>query len=128
MTDKHDIRPALQQGGLIDITTIGRRSGEPRRIEIVFFNVNGRIYICGSPGTRDWIANLKVDPRLTFHLKQGVHADLPARARIISDPSERRPIIDHVVRAWKRQPQLDAFLDGAPLVEVTFDDTSLMAA
>lgn len=30
------IRRALMRGGVIDITTVGRRSGRPRRIEIVF--------------------------------------------------------------------------------------------
>lgn len=128
MTDRERIRSALQQGGVIDITTTGRTSGEPRRIEIVFFNVDGRVCISGMPGTRGWLANLGADPAFTFHLKKGVQADLPATARIILDPDERRPIIENVVRAWKREPQLDAFLADAPLIEVTFEDASLLAA
>lgn len=127
MTEQQQISAALQRGGLIDITTTGRTSGDARRIEIVFFNVDGRVYISGMPGTRGWLANLTADPAFTFHLKKGISADLPAKARVIRDPAERRPIIEHVVRAWKRGPQLDAFLDGAPLIEITFDDTSLLA-
>ncbi|HET6875744.1 MAG TPA: nitroreductase/quinone reductase family protein [Acidimicrobiales bacterium] len=40
----------------IDITTIGRRTGRPRRIEIVFYRHNDDIYLSGIPGprTRDW--------------------------------------------------------------------------
>ncbi len=128
MTDQTHIRAALQKGGLIDITTTGRTSGQPRRIEITFFNVAGRVYISGMPGTRDWLANLTADPAFMFHLKKGVEADLPASARVISDPTERGPIIEHVVHVWKREPQLDAFLDGAPLIEVTFEDASLLDA
>ena len=43
------VRRALAKGHVIDITTIGRRSGEPRRIEIVFHNFGGRLYITGMP-------------------------------------------------------------------------------
>ncbi len=60
----------------VDITTTGARSGRPRRIEIWFHNVDGTVYLTGLPGPRDWYANLMADPRLTFHLKHGVRADL----------------------------------------------------
>ena len=85
MSDPDAIAAALRQGGLIDITTTGRRSGRPRRIEIVLFSFEDRLYISGLPGRRAWLANLHADPRLTVHLKRGVRADLPAHARIISD-------------------------------------------
>lgn len=39
------IKQALERDRVIDITTIGRQSGEPRRIEIWFLNVDGHIYI-----------------------------------------------------------------------------------
>jgi len=74
------IRAALGRGGTIDITTTGRQTGEPRRIEIVFHRIDGRIWISGlpSPRRRSWIANLAEDPRLTVHLKGPVAvADLP---------------------------------------------------
>jgi hypothetical protein len=37
------IRDALARDRTIDITTVGRRSGKPRRIEIWFHNVGGRV-------------------------------------------------------------------------------------
>ena len=49
---------ALASDQTIDITTIGRRSGAPRRIETWFHRVNGRVYLTGTPGRRDWYANL----------------------------------------------------------------------
>ena len=74
------IRRALDQGHRIDITTIGRRTGAPRRIELVFHNLDGRIVISGMPfagRTRAWIYNLEADPRITIHLKGPLaHADL----------------------------------------------------
>ena len=75
----------------IDITTTGRRSGEPRRIEIAFYRLGDDIYLSGIPGpkTRNWLANLAAHPQFTFHLKHGVVADLPATATVIVDPAER---------------------------------------
>jgi deazaflavin-dependent oxidoreductase (nitroreductase family) len=128
MADRQQITAALSQGGVIDITTTGRTSGQPRRVEIVFFNIDDRIYISGLPGPRAWVANLKADPALTFHLKKGLAADLPATARIITDPIERRPIIEQVCTKWNRKDQLDAFLQGAPLIEVVFDDGPFITA
>ena len=115
-----DIREALGLGGTIDITTTGRQSGEPRRIEIVFFNIEGRLYISGmpSPRRRSWLANLDRDPRFTFHLKGEVNADLPATARIITDEAERRRVLPHVARAWDRR-DLETMVELSPLIEVT---------
>lgn len=128
MTNPDRVAEALRRGGIIDITTTGRRSGEPRRIEIVFFNVDGRVYITGFPGTRAWMANLNADPRLVFHLKQGVVADLPASTRTVTDEAERRKVLAVALRTWRREHQLDAFVAGSPLIEVIFDDDTLLAA
>ena len=89
------IRAALDRGHTIDITTTGRRSHQPRRIEIVFHNIDGRLYISGIPSrrTRAWIHNLEDDPNLTVHLKdRTATADLPATARVITDEPERRAV------------------------------------
>ncbi len=122
------IRRALRQGGVIDITTQGRQTGQDRRIEIVFFDFDGHVYISGMPGKRAWYANLASDPRLTFHLKVGTVADLPARATLIEDEPTRRAILARVTKVWKREAQLEQFVAGSPLIEVTFDDPTLLAA
>ncbi|HET6309723.1 MAG TPA: nitroreductase/quinone reductase family protein [Candidatus Nitrosotalea sp.] len=119
---KDAIESALQHGHVIDITTTGRGSGEPRRLEIVFHNVGGRIYISGIPSTkrRSWLANLDADPLMTFHLKGKVRADLPATARIIGEETERREILPHIARAWGRK-DLEQMVRYSPLIEVTID-------
>jgi deazaflavin-dependent oxidoreductase (nitroreductase family) len=127
MTDQEAIAAALRRGGVIDITTTGRQSGRPRRIEIVFFQLDGHIYISGLPGRRAWMANLHADPRFTFHLKRGVQADLPATARIISEESERRPILEQITAVWGRQHQTEAFVARAPLIEVVLDEVPAQA-
>jgi deazaflavin-dependent oxidoreductase (nitroreductase family) len=120
MDDK--IRQALTRGRTIDITTTGRRSGEPRRIEIVFHNIDGRIYLSGMPSRRrrSWLANLEADPHFTFHLKGSTRADLPATARIITDEAERRALLTDGARAWKRN-DVETMVTYSPLVEVTID-------
>ena len=115
------IRDALNRGGKIDITTKGRKTGRPHRIEIVFHNIGGRLYISGMPGfKRSYMANLAADPHFTFHLKDGVRADLPATARIITDEAERREVLIHVARNWKRD-DVDVMVELSPLFEVTID-------
>jgi deazaflavin-dependent oxidoreductase (nitroreductase family) len=117
------VRAALSRGGTIDITTTGRRTGLPRRIEIVFHRIDGGIWISGlpSPRKRAWIANLEADPHLTFHLKGPTAvADLPATARIVDDEPERQRILERVARAWRRT-DVDRMVAQSPLIEVTID-------
>ena len=120
-----NISTSLEHGHTIDITTTGRRTGLPRRIEIVFHNMDGRLIITGTPRsdhTRAWILNLQADPNLTFHLKGSVNADLPATARVITDPTERRAIAEWVVaNAWKNQ-DVEAMTAYAPMIDVTLEE------
>lgn len=84
---------------IIDITTTGRRTGRPHRIEIFFYRAGGRTYLCSGAGggATDWHANLLADPRFTFHLKNVVRADLPARATPVTGAAERRAVLAEIV-------------------------------
>jgi len=118
------VHDALQQGHTIDITTIGRNSGKPSRIEIAFQNIDGTVYISGFPGKRDWYANMITIPPFTFHLKQEVHADLPATARPIIDPDERRAIFIPFLANWDRSSEIERWMTDSPLIAVTFSDNA----
>jgi hypothetical protein len=115
----------------VDITTTGAKSGLPRRIETWFYRVDDRIYLSGRPAPRGWAANLLADPRLTFHLKHGIVADLPATARRIDDDGERRRILGRIVddlghgRRRMSPEEREAWMVGSPLFEVAFDDPQL---
>jgi len=86
-------RNALDNDGLIDISTVGRRTGQLRRIEIGLQRVHGRYYLTGTPGkARAWYANLVAHPAFTLHLKQSVAVDLEAIARPITEREEREAI------------------------------------
>lgn len=116
------VRAALDHNVVIDITTTGRRTGEPRRIEIYLHNLGGRLIISGMPApgrTRAWLRNVVANPSLTIHLKgPGVVADLPATARVIVDAAERRELLIGVARNWKRT-DIDVMMEHSPLIEVT---------
>jgi len=114
------IRHQFDHGHVIDITTNGRRTGRPRRLEIVFHNFDGRIYISGMPHSRrrSWLANIEADPRVTVHLKGAVTADVPATAREITDPVERREVLERVARVWRRT-DVDRMVAESPLIELT---------
>jgi deazaflavin-dependent oxidoreductase (nitroreductase family) len=127
------IRRALQHGNAIDITTTGKRTGKPRRIEIVTHALNGRTYISGLPSHRKraWLANLEANPAMTFHFK-GANgtpiADLPTTARVITDPTERREIMRRIIETAWHQQDLDTMVELSPLIEVTFQEEAAGAA
>ena len=117
------ILAALARGGIIDLTTTGRKSRQPRRIEIVLHVIDGRLVISGMPRgeKRAWLANVEADPRVTIHLKRDVVADLPATARVITDDAERRALLADVARTWGRD-DLEMMVRDSPLIEVVLDD------
>lgn len=126
-----DIAPEAPSGDrTIDITTYGAASGKPRRIEIWFHHVDGRWFLSGSPGRRDWYANLLKDHRLVVHLRRGVQADLTATGLPIIDPNEKRHIVTLILRGLEQMggwtdasaENIEAWTTGSPLIEIYFDD------
>ena len=118
-------RDASARERTVDITTTGRRSGTPRRIETWFYRVEGTVYLTGTPGRRGWAANLEAEPAFTFHLKNGVDADLPAHATQVVDEAERRRIftvlIDDLSNVSSARRDLEEWVAGSPLFAVEFD-------
>ncbi|QCB92713.1 nitroreductase/quinone reductase family protein [Cellulomonas shaoxiangyii] len=95
-----EITPAAgSRERIIDITTRGRRTGRPRRIEIFFYRAAGATYLCSGAGggATDWHANLLAEPDFTFHLKNGIRADLPAHATPVTDAAERQAVLAEIV-------------------------------
>lgn len=114
-------RAALDTDRVIDITTVGRSSGEARRIEIWYHRVDGRYYITGTPGRRSWYANLLVNPDFTFHLKQSAQVDLAAVARPVTAAAEHATVVAGILRGLAEAGVTDVSLDEtSPLVEVAF--------
>jgi deazaflavin-dependent oxidoreductase (nitroreductase family) len=121
-----DVQKALANDRVIDITTTGRKTGKPRRIEIWFHRLGESYFITGTPGKpRDWYANLLAEPAFIFHLKESASADLAATARAITEPAERERVLTPILARLAdlvRGPgrDLGAWLADSPLVEVSF--------
>ena len=120
------VRSALHRGGVIDITTLGARTGKHRRIEINFHHLDGSYYITGQPGRkRDWLANMKANPKFTVHLKYGLTADVAAEAVEITNEDQRAEVLYRILtESWDNVPAkaehiLPRWVKGAPLVEFT---------
>lgn len=100
----------------IDLTTTGRNTGEPRRIEIWWFRVDDRFVITGTPGPRDWLANLLVNPDVVIHV-DGL--DIPARVMPVEDVGFRRRVFTDPETSWYgTREELDRLVATAPMVEV----------
>jgi deazaflavin-dependent oxidoreductase (nitroreductase family) len=117
-------RNALHHSQVIDLTTTGRRTGLRRRIEIFLHDKEGLLFISGTPRadrTRDWIHNITGDPHVVVHLKQAITADIPAIARVVTDPAERRPLMAAAAQRWGRT-DVEEMVQHSPLIVLTVAD------
>jgi len=115
------VRAALGHNQVIDLTTTGRRSGEPRRIEIYLHSIDGRLVITGMPSadrTRAWLHNVAANPAVTIHLKKGISADLAGTARVVTDPAERQLLLERAAANWGRK-DVDVMMVQSPLIEIS---------
>ncbi len=112
---------SLASSRTIDLTTTGRRSGRSARIEIWWFYFEERFIITGTPGRRDWFANVQADPAVTVHVNG---ASYPGRATVVGDRALRRRFFESSsaeVRWYGSQAGLDRLVEAAPMIEIRFD-------
>ena len=102
----------------VDLTTIGRWSGLPRTVEIWWFHVDGRFIITGTPGRRDWLANVRSNPDIVI---SDSHGDYPASISEIEGKAFRRRVFEDPAIGWyKSQADLTHLIETAPMIEVHF--------
>lgn len=113
----------MDRGGIADITTIGRKSGQPRRIEIYFHHFDGEYYLMGRPGRRrDWEANIKANPEFTLHLKRGIVEDVPVFGEPeLDDEIRGKLLLRALVENWDSDPErakaaLHRWVDESPFI------------
>ena len=78
------------------LTTTGRRSGEPHRIEIWFALVDGVVYLLSGGGDRsDWVRNLELSPDVVLEIGGEKRT---TTARLVADRDEdelaRRVVVE----------------------------------
>ncbi|MCY4624088.1 MAG: nitroreductase/quinone reductase family protein [Chloroflexi bacterium] len=118
------VRQALEVDRNVDITTIGRKSGEARRIEIWHHLVDGAVYLTSLPGKRSWFANMLANPDMTFHVKESAQRDIPSKAVPITDSDEKRDILTRMKAAEARMAHMDVdrWVAESPLIRVDFQE------
>lgn len=79
------------------LTTIGRKTGEPRDSPLLFLQEGSRIVLVASQGGRAanpmWYLNLKANPKITFQTKAGTFS-LVARDAVDAERAEYWPKLD----------------------------------
>jgi deazaflavin-dependent oxidoreductase (nitroreductase family) len=74
------------------MTTVGRRSGKPRRTAIEFHEFDGRKYVFSAWGTgTDWYRNIELQPRITIQTWRGAESVF---ARRLSSDTELAQAFD----------------------------------
>lgn len=108
--------------GTCDLTTVGRRSGQHQRIEIWYVSVDGQIVLTGTPGARNWLANLRACPQAILHLRDP-DRDVEVAATEVMDPAKRRHITTEAFRLqpwYASQPcSVEDWIASAPMVVLT---------
>ena len=72
------------------LTTIGRRTGRPHRIEIWFAAHDGRLYLLSGGRERsDWVRNLQANAHVTVELGDETHAGVAGVLQPGTDEDQR---------------------------------------
>ena len=80
------------------LTTVGRKSGQPRSVPIWFVVENGRVFLqAGNGGKTDWYENLRQNPTVTLDFSALV---LSGRAQPIDDPAETKRVHDLFLKKY----------------------------
>lgn len=118
------IQKALAEDPLVDITAIGRKSGQPRKFEIMLRRHDGKYYIGGRPEPKGWYANMLANPQITLHLKQSTQADLPATTQPVLDKTQRRLLFQTFFGDSDMMDNLEEWVQHAKLIEIKPTPTS----
>lgn len=91
---------ARKEPDCLYLVTTGRRTGQPREIEIWFTRRGGRYYLVAEHGEHaDWVLNIQANPRVRFRVRRRTWR---ARARIVRDSVEPK-LCAHVRRLSERK-------------------------
>jgi deazaflavin-dependent oxidoreductase (nitroreductase family) len=96
------------------LTTHGRQSGRPHRIEIWFALRDGTVYLLsGGRDGADWVKNIRKNDDVRIQI--GSRA-AKARARIVRDAAEdalARELLDAKYMGWRPGKKLSSWARGA---------------
>lgn len=112
------IQKAVKNDRWIDITTLGRKTGQHRRIEIGIHQIAGEYYITSTPGKRSWYANVLANPQFIIHFKENDPMDVRAQATPITDEHERREIFKTLLKVMRGEADTEEWIADSKLVRL----------
>lgn len=105
------------------LTTTGRKSGRPHRIEIWFAIDDRKLYLLSGGGAKaDWVKNIRKDG--TVRIQVGSRS-VEARARIAragKEDARARELLDEKYMGWKSGKKLSSWARGATPVTIDLPD------
>lgn len=105
------------------LTTTGRKTGKPHRIEIWFAIDAGRLYLLSGGGDRaDWVKNIRKDPSVRVQIGSRA-ASLRARiARAGAEDQRARELLDAKYMGWTPGKKLSSWARGSTPVVIQLPD------
>jgi deazaflavin-dependent oxidoreductase (nitroreductase family) len=98
------------------LTTRGRRSGQPREIEIWYTHHDGRYYVIAEHAESDWVKNILADPAVSFRIGE---ASFAGQARVVEAHAD--PKLNQAVQRLSQEKY--GWGDGL-VVELTPQDST----
>lgn len=100
------------------LTTTGRRTGGPHKIEIWFGVHEGRLYLLSGRGERaDWVKNLRQNSEVEVRVAGETRE---AEASVVPDSEDHpaRRVIAAKYRGWREGDPLSRWAAESPLIEL----------
>jgi deazaflavin-dependent oxidoreductase (nitroreductase family) len=105
----------------VHLTTIGRRTGRPHRIEIWFAAQDGRMYLLsGGRDQSDWVRNLQANSRVTVEFGDETHTGAARVLQVGTDEDQRAREL--LVAKYRAGDNLDAWGRTALAIVIEFAD------
>ena len=98
------------------LTTIGRKTGEPRRVTIWFALEPGRVFLTGSKSNPQWCRNVRANGRVELEIGGQT---LSGNATVIDDPEHAASIRERFVARYllaRLSRPFGGYTDSIPVV------------
>src|SRR3954466_233561 len=96
------------------LTTTGRKSGRPHRIEIWFAIENGVLYLLSGGGDgADWVKNIRKDREVRIQVGSRSAAATARIVRASREDQRARELLDEKYMGWKAGKKLSSWARGA---------------
>jgi deazaflavin-dependent oxidoreductase (nitroreductase family) len=101
------------------LTTYGRKTGRPHRIEIWFAVEGRRLYLLSGGGdSADWVKNIRNSGRVRIQVGTRTVAAWARIARRGAEDQKARELLDEKYMAWTPKKKLSAWARGSTPVVV----------